>query len=332
VSTTGFAHQLSFRHRALRASAARWVLIAALGSAIAGCSNNSGVFSSFGHPTGATPSTANQPTNPLQDGDAARDKGDLDTAAADYAKATAADPKSVEAQLRLGAVDLARKDSDGAFAAYRTAQSLSPKDPEAAFRLGEIELTRGDAKAASAAFAIALQTRTNDAKLYNAMGVALTMQGQFDDAKVNYDKGLAIEPTYAALRNNYGLMQLQSGDLSGAMATFTSLVSSPQANDRYRLNRALVELALGQTAAARADAPNIDDPGLRQALATYLAPPSDIAASSPKNADPAFAGRNDVGSPSVHLAVDPQPPAAGLSDKPAKAAGPVAELTQPTKP
>jgi Flp pilus assembly protein TadD len=283
VRDTGFIH-----HRELRASAARWILLAALSAAATSCSSLpsipnplSGVGAAM---TGLPGKVADMLPGHVSDsdkaasrdlvaaGDAAREKGDLDAAATDYAQAVGIDPSSLDAQLRLGAISLARKDNTAAVAAYQAAQNLAPNDPEAAFRLGELDLTRGDAKAASDQFTVALATRKDDAKLYNAMGVSLSMQSKYDLAKQNFDQGLAIEPDYPALRNNYGLMQLASGDLKGALDTFSTLVASPQATDRYRFNRALVELAMGETEAALADAPGMDEPGLRQTLATYLAP------------------------------------------------------------
>jgi Flp pilus assembly protein TadD len=311
----------------LRHGAPRWALVAVLGSVIAGCSSFSGTLGHLGKATGLVPDQTTQSAqiaNLLKDGDAAREKGDLEGAEKDYVQAVAFDPKSLDAQLRLGAVRLARKDNAGAFAAYQTAQSLAPKDAEAAFRLGEIDLTHGKAKDASDEFAIALETRKDDPKLYNAIGVALNMQGNFDLAKENYDKGLAIEPDYPALRNNYGLLQLETGDLPGAFETFSALVSSPQATDRYRLNRALVELAMGQTAAALADAPNMDEPGLRQSLATYLTPPSD---------DPAATTVGNGSSPqAVHLAVNPQPKIVKSPAKTAESTDPLAALPQTATP
>ena len=258
-----------------RRRAAHWVLIAGLSGVIAGCSSVSGALSHFGKATDSVPDNAVTVAALLKDGDAARDKGDLDTAATDYAKAALTNPTSFDALSRLGAISLARKDNDGAYTAFKAAQALAPNDPEAAFRLGELDLTRGNAKDASSEFAIAFASRDDDPKLYNAMGVSLNMQGKFDQAKESYDKGLTLEPNYPALRNNYGLLQLETGDLPGALDTFTALVASPQASDRYRLNRALVELAMGQPAKALADAPGMDEPALRQSLATYIAPPGD---------------------------------------------------------
>jgi len=139
------------------------------------------------------------------------------------------------------------------------------------------------------------------------MGVALALQGQYERAKENYEKGLALTPDYPSLRNNYGLMQLARGDLQGALATFSALIASPGANDRYRLNRALVELALGQTAAALADAPGIDEPGLRQTLAIYWTPlrQNVSAPSGSSAAAPAIGAGDKSPLPSVHLAPDP---------------------------
>ncbi len=274
MRTNGFALRDCFR-----TSLARWLLIIATGSAATACSGTQGSIAGKvanvmpGQTSTATPSTKTKTSAELlHAGDVAREKGDLDAAATNYAAAIAVDPNSVEAELLLGSVDLARKDENGAVAAYQAAQKLAPKNPEAAFRLGEIDLTHGQAQDAADQFTIALETRKDDPKLYNAIGVALSMQHRYALAKDNYDKGLALEPDYPSLRNNYGLMQLASGDLPGALATFSALVASPQANDRYRLNRALVELAMGQTEAALADAPGMDEPGLRQTLAIYRTP------------------------------------------------------------
>jgi len=306
VRSSGFAHRNGFG-----ASIARWLLVIAAGSAATACGGNK--------PNDIAGQAANVPPgqmsrldkaqsgNLLHAGDTARERGDLDAAAANYAAAAAADPTSIEAELRLGSVELARKDESGAHHAYQAAQRLAPKNPEAAFRLGEIALTQGAAKAASDQFTIALESRRDDPKLYNAMGVALALQGQYERAKENYEKGLALTPDYPSLRNNYGLMQLARGDLQGALATFSALIASPGANDRYRLNRALVELALGQTAAALADAPGIDEPGLRQTLAIYWTPlrQNVSAPSGSSGAAPAIGAGDKSPLPSVHLAPDP---------------------------
>jgi hypothetical protein len=68
------------------------------------------------------------------------------------------------------------------------------------------------------------------------------------------------------------MMQLQSGDYQAAVATFTRLVQSPNANERYRTNRALAELAMGDVDAALLDAPGMDETVLRRTLARYQQP------------------------------------------------------------
>ena len=310
------------RRNVFGASVARWLLIIAAGSTATACS---------GDRLARVSSPAEKSATLLHSGDAAREKGELAAAAISYAGAIAADPSSVEAELRLGSVELARKDENSARSAYQAAQKLAPKNPEAAFRLGEIDLKSGEAKAASDQFAIALESRQDDPKLYNAMGVALSMQGRYEPAKENYDKGLALAPGNPSLHNNYGLLQLARGDLQGALATFSALVASPQANDRYRLNRALVELALGRTAAALADAPGIDEAGLRQTLAIYWTPLRDNAGAVGGTADVAGPSGDSGESalPSVHLAVSPMASAAT-----AKGAGmkPVADLPPAVSP
>lgn len=275
--------------------ATRWILVAALALAANGCSSLSGSPNQVGMAEKAASLRF------LLAGKAAQEKGDLAVAAADYAKAAAANPNSLETQLRLGAVSLAQKNEDNAYAAYQAAQRLAPKNPQAAFRLGEIDLMRGQADAASGQFAIALAIRKDDPRLYNAMGVALSLQGKFAKARQNFDKGLAIEPDYPALRNNYGLMQLASGDLKGALATFSTLVASSPDGQRYRFNRALVELAMGRIKAALADAPGVDENRLRQRLSAYRAAhESGIVAAAKRFGETLIAGGGKA-APEVHL-------------------------------
>ena len=46
-------------------------------------------------------------------------------------------------------------------------------------------------------------------------------------------------------------------------------MQSPYANERYRTNRALAEIALGDINAAQLDAPGMDETMLRRTLARY---------------------------------------------------------------
>jgi Flp pilus assembly protein TadD len=271
----------------------RWIAVAGLVFATEGCSTLPGVLASGNSLVGGlsqisswsgkiatnflTGSSAAHRSSEeisaddlIRAGNTVRGEGDFATAAWYYSRAVATDPKSVDAELQLGAANLALKDEEAAMRAYQAAQHLEPKNPEAAMRLGDIDLSRNAPSDALTEFAIALPHRKSDPALHNAVGVAWTMSGNYQLAQQEFNEGLRLRPEYPALINNYGLMQLRSGDLSGALATFSALTQSPQATDRYRINRALVELALGQTAAALADAPGMDQAALRQVLARYL--------------------------------------------------------------
>ena len=216
----------------------------------------------------------------IASGDTARAQGDASSAAWDYAQAVAADPKSKDAQLHLGAAELSLGDDAGAYVAYRAAFALDSADSEAPLRMGEIELARGDTTSALNHFSRALHKQQKDPKLYNAMGVAFTMEEKYDLARQSFDTGLSLKPGYPALLNNYGLMQLQSGDLTTAYATFTALVASADTNERYRTNRALVELAMGDTEAALRDAPKMDEAGLRRMLVQFVPAPGSVRAAA----------------------------------------------------
>lgn len=304
-----------------RAAAAPFLALAALGLALAGCSGLSAISDSL-H---AVPNALAQvPALPapvfslsgspagdlLRQGDALRAKGDLDGAAATYAGAVAADPKSLAAETRLGETEMARNRNDAAFVAYSAGQALAPKDPEVAFRLGELQLLRGNAAEALKQFNLALDTRKDDPKLYNAAGVAYSLSGRYDLARENYERGLGVAPDDPALRNNYGLMQLSTGDFEGALKTLSSLVQSPQATDRYRINLALVYTALGKTdEAEKAAGGLIDEAALKQALAIYYRPrPQEAAQGKDTAARPKLKKATetaeavpDAGLPGIHF-------------------------------
>jgi Flp pilus assembly protein TadD len=205
----------------------------------------------------------------LRGGDSVSARGDFATAAWFYSKAADANPNSLQARMRLANAQMSLKDDNAAYANYQAALMLSPNEPDAAMRLGEIELSHGDAKSALDHFAVAIHSKRSDPKLYNLMGVAFTIQGKYALARQSFEVGLKLQPEYAALQNNYGMMQLQSGDYQAAVATFTKLVQSPYANERYRTNRALAELAMGDVNAAQLDAPGMDETMLRRTLARY---------------------------------------------------------------
>jgi Flp pilus assembly protein TadD len=208
----------------------------------------------------------------LRGGDSLTARGDFSTAAFFYAKAADSNPNSLQARMRLANAQMALKDDNSAYMNYQAALVISPNDPDAAMRLGEIELAHGDAKSALDHFAVAVRGKRSDPKLYNLIGVGFTMEGKYALARQSFEVGLKLQPEYASLQNNYGMMQLKSGDYKGAVATFSKLVESPHANERYRTNRALAELAMGDVTSALLDAPSMDEPLLRRTLARYQQP------------------------------------------------------------
>jgi Flp pilus assembly protein TadD len=208
----------------------------------------------------------------LRGGDSISARGDFATAAWFYAKAADANPNSLQARMRLANAEMALKDENAAYMNYQAALVISPSDSDAAMRLGELELAHGDAKSALDHFAVAMRGKRSDPKLYNLIGVGFTMQGKYALARQSFEVGLKLQPDYASLQNNYGMMQLKSGDYKAAVATFTKLVESPYASERYRTNRALAKLAMGDVNAALVDAPSMDETLLRRTLARYQQP------------------------------------------------------------
>ena len=233
----------------------------------------------------------------LRAGDSVSVHGDFVTAAWFYGNAADANPNSLQARMRLNNAQMALKDDHAAYTNYQAALVLSPSDAEASINLGEIELARGDAKTALDHFALAMHTRQSDPRLYNLMGVAFTMQGKYTMARQSFEIGLNLKPDYASLQNNYGMMQLQSGDYEAARATFTRLVESPNANDRYRTNRALAEIAMGNVGDALLDAPGMDENALRRTLARYQPKGDPIELAAATNIQMDVGPRSHVGEP-----------------------------------
>ena len=205
----------------------------------------------------------------IQAGDAARDSGDLERAAALYKEATTSNPRSIKAWLRLGDAEVSTKHLMEAGQAYRAADAIDSGNPETSLRLGEIAMLAGDVPAAIAEYEVALAIHEDDPRLNNSAGVAYAMEGKYDLARQHYRAALAVSPSDPNLRNNYGMLQLATGDFQGALVTFSMLTQSEQTIQRYRVNLALVYLALGRTKEALATAPGLGEAQLRQMLALY---------------------------------------------------------------
>ena len=205
----------------------------------------------------------------IQAGDAARDFGDLERAADLYKEATTRHPRSIKAWLRLGDAEVSTKHLMEAGQAYRAADAINSANPETSLRLGEIAMLAGDVPAAIAEYEGALAIHKDDPRLNNGAGVAYAMEGKYDLARQHYQAALAVSPSDPDLRNNYGMLQLATGDFQGAFVTFLRLTQSEQTVQRYRVNLALVYLALGKTKEALATAPGLSEAQLRQMLALY---------------------------------------------------------------
>jgi Flp pilus assembly protein TadD len=253
----------------------------------------------------------------IRDGDAAQKSGDLSKAAALFQQATTLDPRSVDAWLRLGDVQVAAQDLTAAENAYKAAEAIDQDNPYTDLRLGELALMAGDANAAIDKFAHALKNHKDDAQLNNSIGVAYAIGGYYDLARQHYKAAMAVDPFNTSVQNNYGLLQLSTGDLQGALATFLALTKVSNATDRYRVNLALVYLALGRTNDALANAPGISEPQLHQMLAVYYHPkvPQDDKSSAVAGAAKPAVGLSDDSQSLANIAPTAPPPALDSSPK-----------------
>jgi Tfp pilus assembly protein PilF len=84
-------------------------------------------------------------------------QGHLDQAQHSYELAIKADPRSVEAHMKLAGLDITRKDYSASTKQYQRAISLDPKNPKAWIGLGIAYLHSGDKSLTRAAWEEALR-------------------------------------------------------------------------------------------------------------------------------------------------------------------------------
>lgn len=170
--------------------------------------------------------------------------GDLTAAAGLFRRASAFAPNDATPLLRLGQTLTAAKTYRDAAQAYRDAlalPALSPEDEAAArYGYGRVLIHMNRPKLAVGEFEKVTALKANDAGVLNLLGVALDLTGRHDDAQVRYRDSLKLRADAASVRNNLGLSLALSGKFDEALGILTVLAKDPIAEDRHKLNLALV--------------------------------------------------------------------------------------------
>ena len=184
-------------------------------------------------------------TATLQEADAARQAGDLDSAVPLYGRALEANPHGMEAKLGLGQCYLALGAGDEAAAQFRDVLAKRSSDPAALRGLAAALITQGQPQLAEEQARKALSADSRDYRALNVLGISLDMQGRHDEAQARYREGLALMPDDVALRSNMGLSLAIVGRPQEAIAQLLPVATGPKADGRVRQNLAFAYVMAG---------------------------------------------------------------------------------------
>jgi len=117
---------------------------------------------------------------------------------------------------------------------------VHPKSAEALMLLGRIQMSQGDIMRAAQAFQRATDLEPARAEAWAALGTTYDRHGQHRLAQTLYQKALELEPARTTTLTNYGLSLVLTGDLAGAEHQLRLAAARPDANARVTENLALV--------------------------------------------------------------------------------------------
>ncbi len=151
-------------------------------------------------------------------GNAIKDQGKPDEAAACYCRALELKPDFAGAHNNLGVVFMGQGNLDEAAACFRRALELRPFDAGAHSNLGTVFKDRGNLDEAVACWRRALELKPDFAEAHNNLGVAFKQQGNLDQAAACYRRALELKPGFADAHNNLGVVYNDQGKLEEAIA------------------------------------------------------------------------------------------------------------------
>jgi eukaryotic-like serine/threonine-protein kinase len=168
-----------------------------------------------------------------------------------------ATPRSDHDHYDLGRSMLREKRFDAAAEQFRPILDRHPEDFWSRFYLGLCEFRKGRYEAAVSAFAICIALAPARAECYFNHAVAAEALGRCDDALNDYRRALEKDPILTAARLNRAILWYKSGRHHEAIAELRRALNTPtdpMTQGRIHYNLALVYLARGDRASARASA------------------------------------------------------------------------------
>ena len=180
-------------------------------------------------------------------------KGDNDSAIADYNEAIRINPGYAVAYVNRGYAYWRKKENDRAIADYTKAIRLDRKYAAAYNNRGDVYREKGDDASAIADFTEAIRIDPNYALAYRNRGNVHWRKDDNDRAIADFTVAIRLDPKFAHAYNNRGLAYRDKGDTARALADFTEAVRLDPDSAMAHVNRGLVYEKLADFIRARSD-------------------------------------------------------------------------------
>jgi Flp pilus assembly protein TadD len=160
--------------------------------------------------------------------------GLIDTASI-YRRVIEREPYAIEPRLKLGRALVRQGDLDGAERAFRSAKTLSPDSVDVQIGLAQVALARDRFEDAAAILNPVIERDPANVGALGGLGLAMDGLGRRVEAQAHYHTALRLEPKNPVIRNNLGLSLALSGQHDEAVKMLQQLADEPgEAQRRYR--------------------------------------------------------------------------------------------------
>ena len=141
--------------------------------------------------------------------EAYRRSGELDAAAAHFAKSIELEPAFIGAHQNLAATLRAQGKWDLAAARYRRLLEIQPQLAEAHSGLADVLVPQGQYAEAVTHYRQSLALKPERAEVHNNFGIALQAQGQREEAASAFERAAALKPDFADAHRNLAAVRLE---------------------------------------------------------------------------------------------------------------------------
>ena len=162
----------------------------------------------------------------IQQGRAARSKGDHAAALAAFEAVPAIDPNHLGAKADAASALRALGRIDDAEATCRKVLAIDPNHAATLAELGYIARERGDRSAALAAFEAAIAAHPAHVNLNIQAAIELRVLGRLEEAEALCQRVLAIEPAHVATLIEIGHIERRRGNRSAALTAINRAIEA----------------------------------------------------------------------------------------------------------